>query len=105
MLHNVKIETPEARLAAIGDMTVVFVGTANWDIYKDNHDRLWAIPKPECLGCYTSGYGDKHRIRTLMSKGYFSYTPTAAGLELMQGLCSRLMTDARGNPWHRLAFH
>ena len=98
------IHTAAERNAAIQGKTLVFIGTANWDTYAQPDGRLWAIPKADCLGCHMSPFGDRHHILKLMRKGAFDDAPTAAGLALMEGLYSQIITPPNGKAWAMLAF-
>lgn len=73
-------------------MKLAFVGTSNWDIYDDGNGRLSAIAKPGS-GASNSHYGDRDHIKRLMDHGYFNDTPTEYGLELMEGLHTRVLTN------------
>ena len=98
------INTQQQRDNAIKGKTLVFIGDANWDLYAQPDGRLWAIPKPDCLGCYMSPFGDRDHVKRLIDKGHFNSTPTDAGLALMEGLYTRLMTDSKGKRFGFLDF-
>jgi len=98
------IDTQQQRDNAIKGKTLTFIGDANWDLYAQPDGRLWAIPKPDCLGCHMSPFGDRHHVKRLMDKGYFTSTPTDAGLALMEGLYTRLVTDSKGKRFGILGF-
>jgi hypothetical protein len=66
-------------------MTLVFIGSSNWDIYDGGKGRLSAIPKPG-VDAGSSHFCDRDHIKQLMNQGYFNDTPTEAGLELMEGI-------------------
>tara|TARA_R110000851_G_scaffold72413_4_gene160447 strand:+ start:407 stop:712 length:306 start_codon:yes stop_codon:yes gene_type:complete len=99
-----KITTLEERLEVIGNKRMAFVGSCNWDTFVDDNKKLWSVPKPNCLGCHFTSFGDKDHVRRLMSKGYHSDQVTEYGLELMEGLRCRLMVDGEGKRWAMLAF-
>jgi len=90
-------------------LTKAFIGDANWDIYVDEKGALYSVAKPECRG--ENGYnmdtffGDKHHIRRLMAKGYFTCKPTDAGLGILSGLCSVIYTPENSAPFSILQFH
>ena len=73
-------------------MKLAFIGNSNWDIYTDDNGRLSSIPKPG-NDASSSHFGDKHHILKLMRQGYFNDTATDAGLELMEGLHTRIFPD------------
>lgn len=76
------------------ELTLVIIGTANWDIYKDSKDSLWAYPKPEaCPSCKSSWFGNKQHILKLMRQDSNIGTFTEAGLEMMNGLNNRILKD------------
>lgn len=73
-------------------MKLAFIGTANWDIYDNGNGQLSAIAKPG-NSAGNSHYGDRNHIKRLMDMGYFTGTATEHGLELMNGLHTRLMPN------------
>lgn len=86
-------------------LRLAFIGDANWDIYADENDSLYSIPKQDaCPSCQASCFGDKEHIRRLMSSGYFSDQPTEAGLELLEGLHSKCFTSLSGKKFYLLKF-
>lgn len=89
-------------------LTKVFIGDANWDIYADDNGKLYSIGKAERRGSdganMDTWFGDRDHIRRLIDKGYFNDTPTDAGLELLSGLHSSIVTPSKGKPFHILRF-
>ncbi|ELP5729208.1 hypothetical protein QTV44_002474 [Vibrio vulnificus] len=80
--------------------TLIFIGTANWDLYLDNDGYVWSVPKPTaCPSCKTSYFGDKHHLRKLMQSGNDLGTITEHGREYLSGLYTQLMDG-----WHWLRF-
>lgn len=80
---------------------LAFIGDANWDIYVDSKEHLWAVPKPECPDCIETTFGDKKHVLKLMANGWFTDTPTEVGLKLLEGLRSKLLPDGG----HYLSFN
>ncbi len=65
----------------------VIEGDSSWNIFADENDKLWAIPKPDsCKSTQSSTFGDKKHILKLMREGNNIGVFTEAGLELMSGL-------------------
>lgn len=92
----------------MSNLIKVFIGDANWDIYADSEGKLYSIGKPERRGTDAAKmdtmFGDREHVRRLIDRGHFSSIPTEAGLELMSGLNSAIITPARGKPFHILRF-
>lgn len=89
----------------LNSLTLAFVGEANWDIYVDSNEKLWAMAKPECPGAEDSYFGDKQHIKRLINEDCFSYKEaTEAGLKLLSGLGHRFITPEHGAPWPLLTF-
>lgn len=89
----------------LSSLTLAFIGEANWDIYVDGQDTLWAIAKPECPGAEDAYFADKDHIKRLMNEGSFIYKKvTDAGLELLSGLGHRFIQPEHGQPWPFLTF-
>lgn len=86
------------------NMKLAFIGDSNWDIYVLPNKSLRAVPKPDKNSAEESFFGDKQHIRLLMANGYFHDKPTEVGLELLEGLHSKLCRDSRGNNYSLLQF-
>lgn len=84
-------------------MQQITIGTANWDLYADNQGRVFAIAKTGsgASSCY---FGDRVHIRRLINRGIFDHIFTEYGLQFMQGLYSRVVTDSKGNTFGLLSF-
>lgn len=90
------------------NLTICFTGEKHgWHICSNERDNTLCCISVDGNEKGNSGFGDKHHIKRLMSKGYFDARQeniTEKGLELMSGLYSQLMVDSKGKKWHMLGF-
>lgn len=89
------------------NLKVCFKGEKHgWHLCSDESGKLYCI-SVDGNKSGNSGFGDRHHIKRLMSKGYFSRDLeliTEHGLELMTGIYSQLMITSKGKKWSMLGF-